>query len=398
MAIEDLPYTVTWNPTAPAWVPSQFTATGADGGAAHLTLIDQRKLPHDLEYLDCFTAKQVCDAIADLAVRGAPALGVSGAFAVVLWAKNEWPIEWAQKDAATKKVMLEREAFIPALKKVVKKVSNVRPTAVNLSWGAKQMLEFAQAGFAASATMPQIVEAIEHRAIEIAEEDKQMSIAIGENGARLLAELSKRKGRKLRVETHCNAGSLATVHRGTATAVIYKAFEEGLIEKVWVDETRPVDQGARLTAWEMGRAGVPYTLICDDMAGALMKKGEVDAVIVGADRICANGDVANKIGTYQLAVLAQFHEVPFFVAAPRTTFDYSLASGDQIEIEERDPREVRGILSRGSWVDVAPRNADVFNPAFDVTPHELITKIITEAASEDEGTAAADESGLAETA
>ena len=206
MAIEDLPQTVTWNPTAPAWVPSQFTPTGADGGAAHLTLIDQRKLPHDLEYLDCFTAKQVCDAIADLAVRGAPALGVSGAFAVVLWAKNEWPIEWAQKDAATKKVMLEREAFIPALKKVVKKVSNVRPTAVNLSWGAKQMLEFAQAGFAANATMPQIVEAIEHRAIEIAEEDKQMSIAIGENGAKLLAEISKRKGRKLRVETHCNAG------------------------------------------------------------------------------------------------------------------------------------------------------------------------------------------------
>lgn len=384
MDLKRLPRTLEWIPTESDWVPSALAASGLDEAAAHLRLVDQRELPHELTYVDCFTATQVCDAIADLTVRGAPALGVAGAFAVVLWAKNEWPVIEGRKlrnrddDEEPQDEYGRSLKFLGALKKTVKQVASVRPTAVNLSWGAHQILDIASEHVRAQESVPQISKALEERALEIMREDELMSMRIGKNGARVLSELARKLGRPLRVETHCNAGSLATVYLGTATAVIYTAMEQGNIEKVWVDETRPVDQGARLTAWELGRAGVPYTLICDDMAASLMKQGQVDAVIVGADRICANGDVANKIGTYQLAVLAKYHDVPFYVAAPETTFDSSLATGDEIVIEQRDPKEVRCMPSGRNWLPVAPKDAPVYNPAFDVTPHELITDIISD--------------------
>ena len=387
MDLEKLPRTLTWHGTETGWVPSALTATGFDDAAAHLRLIDQRRLPAELEYVDCFTSTQVRDAIADLTVRGAPALGVAGAFALVLWAKNEWPVIEERKarkrdeDAGPEDDVSRAFKFLGALKKEGDRVSDVRPTAVNLSWGVGQIVSLARRQVRAEASVEEITRSLERRAVQIMHEDEQMSQRIGENGARIFAELAERLGHPLRVETHCNAGSLATVYLGTATAVIYKACEQGNIERVWVDETRPVDQGARLTAWELGRAGVPYTLVCDDMAGSLMKDGKVDAVIVGADRICANGDVANKIGTYQLAVLARHHDVPFYVAAPETTFDDALENGDQIEIEQRAPEEVRCMPHGREWLPVAPIEAPVYNPAFDVTPHDLVTSIISDRAS-----------------
>lgn len=378
MAIADLPRTLRWNKTKDGWLPSALTATGADDAAAHLSLIDQRKLPQCMEYVDCFTSTQVCDAIADLTVRGAPALGVSGAYAMVLWAKNEWPLKWAAESAETKARVAEERHFLKAFEARAKRVAATRPTAVNLSWGVEQMVACANERVKDGVSLSEVVRALEKRAREIEVDDERRSLRIGENGALVLAQLARELGRPLQVQTHCNAGSLATVRLGTATAVIYKAFEQGNIKNVWVDETRPVDQGARLTAWEMGKAGVPYTLVCDDMAGTLMKGGQVDAVIVGADRICANGDAANKIGTYQLAVLAKYHNVPFFVAAPESTFDRSLASGDEIVIEERDPNEVRCMPQGREWLPVAPHGCKVYNPAFDVTPAELITQVITD--------------------
>lgn len=378
MAIADLPRTLRWEKTKDGWLPSALTATGADDAAAHLSLVDQRKLPHSLEYVDCFTSTQVCDAIADLTVRGAPAIGVSAAYAMVLWAKNEWPLKWNAESAETKARVSEERHFLKAFKARAKQVAAVRPTAVNLSWGVRQMVACAEHRVKDGVSLGEVVRDLEKRAKELERDDESCSLRIGTNGAQVLAELSRKLGRPLQVQTHCNAGSLATVRLGTATAVIYKAFEQGLVKNVWVDETRPVDQGARLTAWELGRAGVPYTLVCDDMAGALMKEGQVDAVIVGADRICANGDVANKIGTYQLAVLADYHDVPFFVAAPQSSFDRSLESGDEIVIEQRDPDEVRCMPHGREWLPVAPKGCKVYNPAFDVTPAALVTQVITD--------------------
>ncbi len=360
MPLADIPRTLEWTPA---------TASAQ----SRLRLIDQRELPHELVYVDCFNSTQVCECIEDLAVRGAPAIGVAGAFAVVLWAENEW----MRKNGGMALEPGGKEAFLCELDARAAEIAATRPTAVNLSWGVRQIAALAHEA-ASDATPASIAEDMRARACELAEHDVATCAAIARVGADALGQLAGRLGRPLRIETHCNAGSLATVHGGTALGVVYEAHARGDVERVWVDETRPVEQGARLTAWELGRAGVPFTLVCDNMAGALMRAGEVDAVVVGADRICANGDFANKIGTYALAVLARHHDVPFYVAAPKSSFDAKLVSGVQIEIEQRDPKEVRCMPSGRDWLPVAAADADVYNPAFDVTEHELVTGIFTE--------------------
>lgn len=379
MSAADIPESLRWQPALEGWIPSALTTANLDDAAARLTILDQRMLPHTVEHIDCFTSKQVCDCIADLAVRGAPAIGIAGAFATVLWAKNEWPvIREAKRQVNPKSDVDSATVFARKLARRVEEIAATRPTAVNLAWACNQLSAYAKKASLQGASADQITEMLESLAITIAEDDARACKRIGERGAAILASLAADKGRPLRIETHCNAGALATSAWGTATSVIYHAFEAGDIEKVWVDETRPVEQGSRLTTWELGRAGVPYTLICDNMAGSIMRAGLVDAVIVGADRICANRDVANKIGTYSLAVLAHHHRIPFFVAAPQSTFDRSLSNGGEIVIEERDEREVRGMPYGHQWLPLAPANSEVYNPAFDVTPHDLISGIITE--------------------
>lgn len=292
-------------------------------------LIDQRRLPGELAVLEIRTVDELCDAIRTLAVRGAPALGVAGAMGVALAAVTGEPLgEAADRIVAT------------------------RPTAVNLAWGVRQALAAA--------------DPVEE-AQRLAAEDVERNRLLGLHGARLLAP-------KSRVYTHCNAGGLACVGYGTAVGVIRAAHEKGLEPAVWVGETRPVLQGARLTAWELAQLEIPATLVADVMAGSLMATREVDCVIVGADRIAANGDVANKIGTYGLAVLARHHGVPFFVAAPLSTVDLACRSGGAIPIERRPAEEVTRVGGRL----VAPRGVAVENRAFDVTPAELVTAIVTD--------------------
>ena len=329
-----------------------------------LYILDQRKLPHEVAYLECTQSDQVCDAITELAVRGAPAIGDAGAYAVALWCLNERPTD---------------ADFVAAFNARCKEIAAVRPTAVNLSWAVKQCRENALELLDHGKTPSQVADAMLVLAHGMLEADRADCKRIGEVGAAEFHQLALELGRPLRVETHCNAGSLACAFYGTALSVIYHAHAAGDIEMVWVDETRPVDQGARLTAWELMQAGVPCTLICDNMAGSLMAAERVDVVVVGADRICANGDFANKIGTYPLAVLASCHNVPFYTAAPRSTFDMSLATGEQIVIEQRNPMEVRcAPIAGGAWQPIAPVDVPVYNPAFDVTPHELLAGIFTE--------------------
>lgn len=292
-------------------------------------LIDQRRLPGELLFLDCRTVSELVEAIATLAVRGAPALGVAGAYGVVLAAG------------------VPAGAFAAA----VAQVRAARPTAVNLAWGVDQALAAYRSGG---------VDAARDRAHAIAADDLTNNRAIGAHGAALLPD-------RARVLTHCNAGALACVGYGTALGVIRSGFVAGKVASVWVDETRPLRQGARLTAWELERLGIPFHVIVDAAAGSLFAAGLVDAVVVGADRIAANGDVANKIGTYGLAVLAHAHDVPFYVAAPSSTLDAATATGAAIEIEHRDGLEVGTVSGH-----------PVFNPAFDVTPARLVTAVITE--------------------
>ena len=379
MVGERIPQSLRWQPALAGWVPSALTTANLDEAAARLTVLDQRMLPASTEYISCFTSKQVCDLIADLAVRGAPAIGMAGAFAVVLWAKNEWPLICEAKlKANPKSAMDSATVFASKLEQRAAEIAATRPTAVNLAWAVDQLVKWAKMSALHGASTEQITDGMEERALKIAQDDIAACKRIGEYGAEIFSRLVVEKERRLRVETHCNAGALGTVAWGTATSIIYHSFDAGDIEKVWVDETRPVEQGARLTTWELDHAGVPYTLICDNMAGAIMRAGLVDAVVVGADRICANGDVANKIGTYPLAVLARYHRIPFFVAAPQSSFDRDLKSGEEIVIEQRSAREVRGMPYGQQWLPVAPGTCDVYNPAFDVTPHELISGIITE--------------------
>lgn len=374
--LENLPCAVEWLHLDENGVVISADAGVELGQGAVLRLLDQRKLPHNVEFIDCKGHAAACRAIKELAVRGAPAIGDAGAFALVLWAQNEWP-QLAGENAE------DIDAFLEALDAVAETVAQVRPTAVNLSWAVglmqRQAHEFVQSAKDKDVSIEMIAAVLEAEAAAILKADELSCKSIGQVGAEEFHHLAQKLGRPLRVETHCNAGSLACARYGTALSVIYHAHAAGDIEMVWVDETRPVDQGARLTAWELMRAGVPCTLICDNMAGSLMQAGKVDAVVVGADRICANGDFANKIGTYPLAVLAQHHGVPFYTAAPASTFDMALSSGEQIVIEERPAQEVRcAPIADGAWQPIAPADVPVFNPAFDVTPHELLAGIFTE--------------------
>jgi len=314
-----------------------------------LRLIDQRLLPEKLEYVECRNVEDVFNAIRSLQVRGAPAIGVTAAFGVVL----------AVKDAK------DTQEILSAVDKACQYLSKSRPTAVNLFWALDRMKNLAYKNSSLSGGA--LKQLLEEEAQKIFEEDWQICSRIGANGASLIKD-------DMNIITHCNAGGLATTGYGTALAVLYKAWEEGKRFHVYVDETRPVLQGARLTAWELIRSGIPTTLICDNMAGYLMQQGKIDLAVVGADRIAANGDTANKIGTYSLACLANMHDVPFYIAAPTSTFDLTLPSGDSIPIEERDSEEIIYIGTS----QIAPKDVKVYNPAFDVTPSKLISGIITE--------------------
>jgi len=316
-----------------------------------LLLIDQTVLPTQELTREYRRWEDVAEAIRTLVVRGAPAIGVAAAFGVALAAR--------QSKATTD------DDLLADLETAIKGLAATRPTAVNLFWALERMRRAAHDG---RGQPPSEVRArLEREAQEIFDEDLAGNRALGRHGAELVPA-------NARILTHCNAGALATAGYGTALGVVRAAHEQGKVALVWVDETRPVMQGSRLTAWECMRDGIPHRLIADVVAGSLMSRGEVDLVVTGADRIAANGDTANKIGTYALAVLARYHGVPFYIAAPFSTIDPALPSGDRIPIEERSALEVRRVGGQAT----APEESPVFNPAFDVTPAGLITAIITE--------------------
>ena len=325
------------------------TVDWAPGGDA-VRIIDQRRLPASFVELDLHGLDQVCDAIRTLAVRGAPAIGVAGAMGMVVAL-----LPHANEPAAR---------FAERLHDVARAIRATRPTAVNLPWAIDRMVRRASGVEGPPGT---IIEALRQEATAIRDEDRAMCQRIGEHGLQLIADGA-------RVLTHCNAGALATAGIGTALAPIYLAVAGGRRVEVVVDETRPLLQGSRLTAWELARAGIPVTVIADNMAASLMRAGRIDLCIVGADRIARNGDVANKVGTYGLAVAARHHGIPLYVAAPASTFDSSTPNGDAIEIEQRHADEVR----RGFGALTAAEQASVYNPAFDVTPAALVTAIISD--------------------
>ena len=318
----------------------------------HLKLLDQTKLPTELTYLSCQDYKSVAEAIRVLAVRGAPAIGVAAAYAVVLAYRE------CQKTAAS------LEALDISFQEACDFICHARPTAVNLSWAVHQMEDVYK-------TTPsgEVEKALLKRAQEIEAEDVHTCRSIGQNGADLFEGKTH-----LHILTHCNTGALAKAGIGTAFGVIATLHERGQIDCVYADETRPLLQGSRLTATELMAGHIPCCLIADDMAASVMKLKHIDAIIVGADRIAANGDTANKIGTYGLAVMAQYHHIPFYIAAPFSTFDFSIQTGEEIVIEERNPEEIRKI----NGIYSAPVDVPVYNPAFDVTPATLISGIITE--------------------
>ena len=316
-----------------------------------LLLLDQRLLPVEERMREYTRWRDVADAIRTLVVRGAPAIGCAAAFGVVL--------------AARQSGAPDGEGLVADVEEAIKGLAATRPTAVNLFWALDRMRGVAEAHRALP--VPALRERLLGEAQAILDEDLAGNKALGAHGAALVPQ-------RARILTHCNAGALATAGFGTALGVIRAAHEHGRVALVWVDETRPVMQGSRLTAWEMVKEGIPHRLIADVAAGFVMKQGEVDLVIVGADRIAANGDTANKIGTYSVAVLARHHNVPFYVAAPLSTIDPSIPSGAAIPIEERGDDEVRSLGGR----QTAPAETPVYNPAFDVTPAELIAGIITE--------------------
>ncbi len=321
---------------------------GVDG---RIKLIDQTLLPNELKFVYCDDKESIYHAIKTLMVRGAPAIGIAGAMGTVVGIKNNNSEDF--------------ESFFKEMEEVIIYLGSSRPTAVNLFWGLKRMEDTAMKN--SQKPISEIKEILLNEAKTILEEDKEICRKIGENGEVFLEDGSC-------VITHCNAGGLATGDYGTALAVMFAAAEKGKNISVYADETRPLLQGSRLTAWELKNAGIDVTLICDNMAAHTMKKKKVDCVIVGADRIAANGDAANKIGTYSLSIIAKEHNVPFYVAAPVSTFDLSISSGDEIPIEERHSDEVTCI----SGNKIAPDGIKVFNPAFDVTPASNITAIITE--------------------
>ena len=318
-----------------------------------VVMIDQRKLPAQEIYVTCKTAPEVAKAITTMVIRGAPAIGVAAALGIALGMR---------RSTAT-----GTQKFATDFYKVCELMAGTRPTAVNLFWAIDRMKRSFAAGAAAGESTEQLKDRLDREADLIHDEDVANCRAMGAHGAAVVPADAK-------ILTHCNAGALATAGYGTALGVIRGAVEAGKQVQVFADETRPFLQGARLTAWELVRDGIHTTVITDNMSGALMRQGKVNFVVVGADRIAANGDTANKIGTYTVAVLAREHQVPFYVAAPLSTIDLNTPDGSRIPIEERSRREVTHVGSN----QVAPEGAHVWNPAFDVTPHHLIAGIITE--------------------
>jgi methylthioribose-1-phosphate isomerase len=311
-------------------------------------MLDQTRLPQKEVYRVCHDYKQVAHAIREMVIRGAPAIGVAAAMGVALGVRK------------TSEKNFDRE-----LERILLTLAKTRPTAVNLFWALERMRKICREN--RSLGVEKLKRALKDEALKIYQEDIAANKQLGKLGAHLLRN-------KRRVMTHCNAGALATAGYGTALGVIRALKESGKQIEVWVNETRPFLQGARLTAWELKKEKIPATLVTDSMAGYLMQKGKVDAVVVGCDRVAANGDIANKIGTYTIAVLAKRHGIPFYVAAPTSSIDLDCASGKEIPIEQRNPREVSNIFGRA----IAPKGIKVLNPAFDVTPQDLISAIITE--------------------
>src|SRR5215831_2167088 len=318
-----------------------------------VVMIDQRKLPVEEIYVRCKSAAEVARAIKTMIIRGAPAIGVAAAMGIALGMRKS-------KSTGTQK-------FAAEFQNVCELMAATRPTAVNLFWAIDRMKRIFSAAVQSGESVDQIKARLDREAELIHDEDVASCRAMGAFGAEVVP-------RDAKILTHCNAGALATAGYGTALGVIRGAVESGKAVAVYADETRPFLQGARLTAWELVRDGIQTTVITDNMAGALMRQGKVNFVVVGADRIAANGDTANKIGTYSVAVLAREHQIPFYVAAPLSTIDLKTPDGQQIPIEERQAKEVTHIKG----AQVAPDGALVWNPAFDVTPHHLIAGIITE--------------------
>ncbi|MCR2044660.1 S-methyl-5-thioribose-1-phosphate isomerase [Anaerosalibacter massiliensis] len=316
-----------------------------------LYLIDQRKLPNSFEIFVCENYTDVDFAIKDMVVRGAPAIGASGAYGVVLGAK-----EYKH---------LDKKDFLEKMKEVSNTLNKSRPTAVNLMWGIKRMENIIEENKELSPV--EIYEKLKEEGNNIAKEDVKINKAMGEYGNTLVPE-------KATILTHCNAGALATVEYGTALGVIRSAFYSGKDIFVYVDETRPRLQGAKLTSWELVKENIPCKLISDSVAATLIRDGKIDLIVVGADRIATNGDTANKIGTFMLSVVAKTYNIPFYIAAPISTIDFNIETGKEIVIEERDDEEVTHIQG----VRIAPEEIEAYNPAFDVTPNENITAIITE--------------------
>ena len=332
------------------WSPS-----GSDLLPGKLRLIDQTLLPLELRYIELDDREEIVSAIRRLVVRGAPAIGCAAALGLAAVAQHS-----QAGDAAGFLAEVELHAAV---------LGKARPTAVNLEWALTRCVARLRVEAGRGQPVLALKQLLLEEALTILDEDMGLCRAIGDHGLELF------EGREgVGVHTHCNAGALATSDYGTALAPIYRAHEAGLKPRVYADETRPLLQGARLTVWELQRAGVDVTLICDSMAAQVMREGRVHMVIVGADRIAANGDVANKIGTYGLAILARHHGIPVYVAAPYSTVDASLATGAQIPIEQRDPQEVRAGFGR----QTGPDGCGVYNPAFDVTPNELVAGIVTE--------------------
>ncbi|TWL57663.1 Methylthioribose-1-phosphate isomerase [Bacillus licheniformis] len=331
-------------------MPEQFAVPrSVEWEETSVKILNQQKLPEKTEYLYLTTKEDIYDAIQTLKVRGAPAIGITAAFGLALCAQS---IDTS-----------DVSAFLRELRKIKDELNQARPTAVNLSWALNRLLKSAEGAKSVNEAKTNLV----HKAIQIQVEDEETCRQIGQNALHLFKSGDS-------IMTICNAGSIATSRYGTALSPFYLAKTKDLDLHIYACETRPVLQGARLTAWELMQGGIDVTLITDSMAAHTMKEKNISAVIVGADRIARNGDTANKIGTFGLAILAKAFQIPFFIAAPLSTFDVSISCGDDIPIEERDPDEVRRI----NGTQIAPQEVPVFNPAFDITPHDLISGIITE--------------------
>ena len=320
----------------------------------HILLIDQTRLPREYSLVEIKLSEDLAEAIRSMIVRGAPAIGIAAAYGIYMGAKEIGNVD--------------RVTFLAKLEEVAAMLRGTRPTAVNLFWAIDRMMDVARNSQTIEAS--KLVELLLQEAQAIHISDLETCYRIGEQGLHAMAESPS----KLRVMTHCNTGGLATAGYGTALGVVRSAWRAGRLERVYAGETRPRLQGARLTTWECVQEEIPVTLITDSMAAHCMKEGRIDVVIVGADRIAANGDAANKIGTYGLALIAKAHNVPFYVAAPISTVDFSIADGGQIPIEERNPSEIAHIEGE----PICPAGTEFYNPAFDVTPAELIAGIITE--------------------